>query len=277
MNFLKQIRDAIYNPKFYKQIPGQKLETGIVYFLKLIVLLAIVHALLLTFPIFIGITELTNKGLPKIISQYPENLQVKISSGKASTNVAEPYSYPLPPTDGAKTPKNLITIDTKTPYDPSQIKQYDSVILLKKDAVYFQSGKQGVRSYPLSNVKDLVLDRQSIGDFLNRVSPYFKFIAPVIILLVFVLFILGGLFRLIYLFFLAAVLFITSRIMNQNFTYTQSYKISLYAVTAGILADTLINLTFPLLHIYGFPFLSTIISAVVFILNFRSVEGAEKS
>ncbi len=279
MKFFRRVRDSIYNPSFYKSLPQLKLESALSYFFIFIFFLSLIQTLLLAFPTLNFVTGLTNKDLPKLISSFPQNLQINIKNGVVSTNAAEPYFFPLPagqsPPGGAPQSltdfKNLFVIDTVTPYSPEEFKNYNTFALLTKNTLYYKPDKsQLVKSTSLSNVKNLTIDREHLTALLNKFSPLFKFIYPVAIFLILVLLFLFYILRLVYLFFLAAVILLVSRMIQPTLSYGQSYKVGIHAMTLGLLIETLLTIVSPLLHLRGFPYMVTILSVIVFVVNFKT-------
>ena len=268
--FFGKIKDSIYNPSFYKSIPQSKLESAFSYFFLLIFVLSIIQTLFLAFPIVKVITQLTNKDLPKAVSQFPEELQVKIKDGKASTNVKEPYFVPLP--KGTQTDfKNFIVLDTITPYSEDSFKKYDTFALLTRDSLYYKADKnQPIKSADLKSVKDLTIDRASLTALLNKYSPLAKWITPLLIILVGFLLFLFYILRIFYAIFLGVAILLVSRIIQPSLTFGQSYKVAIYAMTLGLLVEVVLTIISPLIGIRGFPFMVTILSIVVFVVNFKT-------
>lgn len=270
MKFFRKIRDSIYNPSFYKSIPQSKLESAFSYFFLLIFVLSIIQTVFLAFPIVKVITQLTNKDLPKAVSQFPEELQIKIKDGKASTNVQEPYFIPLPKSTQADF-KNFIVLDTTTPYSEDSFKKYDTFALLTRDSAYYKADKnQPVKNISLSTVKDLTIDRASLTALLNKYSPMAKWLTPILIILVGFLLFLFYILRLVYAILLGVLILLLSRIIQPSLSFGQSYKVAIYAMTLGLLVEVLLTIASPLLGIRGFPFMVTILSLVVFVVNFKT-------
>lgn len=273
-SFLRKIRDSIYNPSFYKSIPQGRLEAAFSYFFLLIFILSIIQTLFLAFPIVKAITQLTNKDLPKAVSSFPADLQVKIKDGKASTNVKEPYFVLLPkPSQGDF--KNFIVLDTTTPYSEDSFKKYSTFAILTRDSVYYKADKnQPVKNMSLTTVKDLTIDRQHLIELLNKYSPLVKWFVPLLIILVGFLLFLFYILRLVYAIFLGVAILLVSRIVQPSLTFGQSYRVAIYAMTLGLLVEVGFSIASPLLGIRGFPFMVTILSLVVFVINFKTQKEA---
>lgn len=278
MKIFGKIRDSIYNPPFYKSIPQARLESALSYFFLLILVLSVIQTVFLAFPITKTVTQLTNKDLPKAVSSFPQDLQVKIKEGKASTNVKEPYSIPLPKSTQANF-KNFIVLDTTTPYSEDSFKKYDTFALLTRDSLYYRADKnQPVKNINISNVKDLTIDRASLTALLNKYSPLAKWATPLIIIAIGFLLFLFYILRLVYAIFLGLAILLVSRIIQpslqtetsaRGLTFGQSYKVAIYAMTLGLLVEVVLSIASPLVGVRGFPFMVTILSVIVFVVNFK--------
>ena len=272
MKFFQKIRDSIYNPAFYKNLPKTKLESALSYFFILIVVLSFIQTVLLAFPVFTFVVGLQKTELPKLVQSFPANLQVKITNGIVTTNAKEPYFISTPPSDNTSMPyKNILVIDTKDPYSSKEFTNFDTMALLTKDSIFYKQDQSGViRSYPLSHAKNLIIDRQHLTQVLNKYSPLLKFTIPVILVIIFLFLTLTYLIRFIYLFFLALIIFVFSKLIKPDLTYNESYLVGLHTLTLGLLAEVLINITYPLIHFHGIPFMVTIISVVIYLVNFKT-------
>ena len=272
MKFFKNVLDSIYNPAFYKALPKSN-NSAFSYFLKLILILAVVQTLLLALPTFGAISEFRNSTLPKAISAFPANLTVKIQNGQASINQPEPYFVSIPKSD--QTPQNsaqnFLVIDTRDPYNPNEFSNFSTLVLLTKNAIYYQQDSTGViKSIPLKNAKDLSINRQFLNQQLNKYSPLLKFATPLILLLILAFLFLAYLLRLIYNLVFALIVWGAARTMDINLTYGQSYRIGIYSMTLSLIVEVLLRVASPILHFQGFPFMFTLISIGVFLVNFKT-------
>ena len=107
---------------------------------------------------------------------------------------------------------------------------------------------------------------------MNTLQPFFKFVAPILVLVVFVAMLLSFVLNLLYLLFGALLVLVMGKIMKQNFSYSTSYRICLHATTLPLI----VGLAFSLLPIGGshIPFFSTVLLLVVVYVNFYKTPPA---
>ncbi len=267
MGFVQRISQSITSAEFYQSIPGRSLGGAIGYFLLFTLLLSLLQ--MLTSIPMVGVVQ---KEAPKlvdgVVDRYPNELEVYIKDGQASTNVKEPYFIPMDLGD-TKGPHNFLVIDTKTPYSTTQFHDYDTAIWLTKDSVFYQQRSNEIRAFDLTEVKQEVLINKSLVRMIaEHVYPYLKFITPALLAAFFFGYYSLYSFRLIYLFFFAFVLWLLSKLLHKPLTYGTSYKMGLYALTLPLIIEFALGILAPWVHFAGFPFMVTLIALGVVYFNY---------
>ncbi len=268
MKFFQRVQDSIYSPAFYAQAPTKSLRRALGYFFLLTFIATALQTILMV-PAIVGFSQRVPGYVKSVTGQYPEELQVQIQNGQVTTNVKEPYFVPLKDIDspGATiSGKNLLVIDTKTPFSAAQFHQYNSAAWLTKDTLFYESNR-GFKSTDLSKMDGLEINNGLIQGFVELLTPYYQYVTPVGILFVFSGISSAYTFRLFYMLFLALIIWLLAKIFNWNFSYKGAYTVGLYAMTLGILVDILWSLTNNWITFNGFPFMFTILTLGVVILN----------
>lgn len=268
MNFLLTIRNSIYSPSFYATIPQKSFGSALGYFLLLSLFLTIIQSIS---PVW-GFLTVGQKEVETFVNQieeaYPSELEVKIQNGKVSTNVQEPYFISLPQDKNRTTEDttaNLVVIDTKTPFSITQFNQYKAIAWVTKDSVFLKSDNNGqIRTIDLSKVSDMSIDKAFVVSLFEKFSPWLKLITPLAILGILLGVYLLHTGRLVYLLFLAIVIWVLAKLLKRPLTYSGSYKVGLYAITLGFLIELLSDFV----HFSGFPFMFTLITLIVVSVNF---------
>lgn len=271
MWFFNTVKNSIYSPVFYKEIPKSSFWRAYGYFSLLILIFAIIRTIIFT-PTVFNFRDMLKVWVEQGASYYPEELEVTLENGQARSNVKEPYFIPVP--GGAqmfedKPLSNLIVIDTVTPFSASAFNKYDTLVWLSKDAVFYKNNNE-IRAADLTQIKDpITINKKLVNDFVAMVVPWFVYVGPVLIALVFV-----GLYifynsTLFYLLILSLGILLLSRIFKWGLSYGQSYKVGIYAITAGIFVNTGFSITEQWTTISSFPFLFSIITLSVVYINFR--------
>jgi len=267
MGFFRKIKDSIYSKSFYASIPRTKLLSGIGYFLLLSLLLAIVQSI---FSIYVfsskGQLDINNY-VNQIKNTYPSKLTLKIQNGEVTSNVKEPYFIVLPKKiittyNTSNKEVNLAVVDTSTPYSIRQFNQYKTFAWITKDSIILRDNN-GIRVIDLTKVKNATINQTSIDSLFAKFSPWIKWIVPLLAIGIFLILYFVYAVKLIYLFFLAALIWLLLRVIDRPLSYGKSYKISLYAITLGLI----VNCVLGILNISGFIFMTTIISLIVAWIN----------
>lgn len=266
MNFIEKIRSSVYDPSFYRQIPKETFGKAISYYLLFCIVITMLRLALLVFPISSGITTVT-KGLTEgLLHTYPNNLQITIHHGQLAINQPQPYSLPVCIQNDCQ----KVIIDTQKPNVNTYLRQKDVFMVLTKDTAYIKNSSSDTRVYDLSQIGDVTVNKQVVTAFVNHITPWTKFFIPAAIIFMAIMLYIGCLFKLIYIFFLAFLLWLLAKKFAPGTSYGGAYKIGLHAVTLGMFIALIIDATSFFTHLYTFPFMETLISLLVFILNFNS-------
>lgn len=277
MGFFKTVKSSIYSPEFYKGVSQRSLFSAILYFLLLSVLVTIIQSInpVVSF-VTVGEKEV-QKFVSSMVNSYPQELEVKIQNGKVTSNVKEPYFIPIPEymTSGTSAEyKNIAIIDTKTPFSASQFNTYKTLSWVSSDTVFILGDNKGqIRTVDLSKTSDFIINKKIVNSFVEKFSPFLKLLTPIVVVSVFFGILFLHLLRFVYLFFLALLLKLLFNLLKQPKSYGESYKIGLYAMTAGTLFELLIGfIKFP-----GIPLAFTVITIIIVAINFPSSKKPVKS
>lgn len=265
MNFLKTIQNSIYSKEFYSTLLKKSFKSSIYYFLLLILLLTAIRVVTLVNPLFVQAPAALQSFASQIVDCFPKDLEVKITNGQTSTNAKEPYFIS---SCGTTNKQNLVVIDTKTPYSPEKFDEYKVEAWVTKNSIISKRNNVETRSYNLTQIKDFKLNKDSLKSFSNMLTPYLKFVGPILILLAFLGIYLSYIFRLIHLLIVAALILVLGKIFKKDLGFGESYKLGLYAITLGLIVDLVVSLTSRWTYLYGFPFMVTILTLAVVLINF---------
>lgn len=265
VNFLKTIQDSIYSPQFYSTVLTKSFRKSLGYFFLLILLLTTIRGVILINPFLVEAPKQLQKFTAEVINCYPKDLEVKIINGQVSINSGGPYF--LSSCEGLGQGQNLAVIDTKTPFSSTKFDEYRVAIWVTKTDVVYKRNQFETRSYSLAQVKDFKLNKDSLKSFSNLLTPWIKFVGPVLLILAFLGIYLSYNFRLIHLLTIAALTFLLGKILKQNISFGQGYKVGLYAITLGLIVDLVVDSTARWTHLSGFPFMVTILTLAVVLVN----------
>ena len=265
MKFFKTIQDSIYSPKFYSAVLTKSFKSSLGYFLLLALVLTIINLIPLIKPFFVELPNAVDQRANQILDCYPKELEIKVSAGQVSLNKEEPYF--ITSCEGDKSQK-LVVIDTKTSYSTSQFDTYKVFAWVTKDSVIFKKSDLETRTYSLSKVNDLKLNKDFLDSLKNKFYPYLKFLGPIFLFFTFLGIFLSFNFRLLHLLLLASLIWLLGKLFKKTVSYGQSYKLGLHAITLGLIVDLVANLTGRWTYFYGFPFMVSVLTLGVVVVNF---------
>lgn len=267
MQIFSNIKNSIYSPEYYKEVLQKPMSYSVKYFFKFILILAFVLAVVYSF-IFIPRLKafVDNFGI-EAVNVFPGDLKVEIKNGQAFSDSIQPYFIKVPQGFESKEdqPKfdNFIVIDTNNNFDLEKFNSYNTFAILNKDSItYFQNKKITVQ--PLKDVPNFVADKQSLANLINQVTPFARFIYPIIPVGLFLGNFVAFIFYLLYMIFGALIIWLVLKIKNIKTTYKKSYQLGLHLLTPAIIINTVLGFLGVV-----FPFLFTIIIIIFTIINIK--------
>lgn len=278
MGLFQTIRSSVYDPNFYSKIKNQGLGSSLKYFFLLILILAGINTLVLSYELGFKVPQEVRSFISQSVNSLPADLEVDIDEGQVTTNATEPFFIPFPQFDGDLNRENLnniLVIDTKTPFSASQFNQYKTLFWLTRDSLFYQNREFDQRSIDLSKVENFKINRTFVEGLVGKASPWFNFIGPFLILAVFVGIFLGFTFKLVYFLFLAVLIYFLSSIFKWGLNYSNSYKTAIYASTLSLFVDLILFNTGIYTGFYGFPFLFTLTSLCIATINLQNSDKKE--
>ena len=267
MRFVARLVASVYSPPFYAAMPARPGGQALLYYLLLVLVLTLVYSLASVLPVALELHAAGPKLLDQAVSAYPDQLQVRIDNGRVSTNVPEPYVISAGGTDS---PRNLLVIDTKTPFSVAQFDRYDTVMWLTSDSLVVQDQNPQLRTIDLSQIPQARLDKAFVLDIASQIRPWLALIGPTIFLLGLFSVYVVYLMRLLYLVVFALVIWLAARLLKHGWSYGVAYKAGLYAMTLPLIWGTLVGLTSGYTGFDGFPFMFSLLTLAVVVVNLWS-------
>ena len=257
--FFSVFKRSLIDPKYYKNILKAPFSFSLKYLYFLLLILAFIHALVFSVTVAIFIPAIprfleTTKTVVRNI--YPDDLVITVKQGELSINQPEPYKINIPTEiknldEMAAQIDTLVTIDTQA--QVSDYPDYNSFVLLTKDSVVFYDDDTNfsdrVVGYRVISLKDTefaddaVLTKDIYLNLVNQVLPYLNYLKPLaytliilsLIIAPFVIAAFGLLLRLIYLLFIAAILWLFVKVAKIKLTYKKLYQLVLHTITLPII------------------------------------------
>ena len=267
MKFFKNIKNSIYNPSYYNSVIANSFSSSLKYFLLFILLLSLLTTIILSFTTIPKIKSSIDTIGKEILRYYPDELEVVIKKGKVSTNVQEPYFIKIP----GSGLENILVINTKVPFSLENFKDYKTACLLTKENLVCYDENQTIKISPLTNVPDFKLNKSIVSSFLTKIQPFFKLFYPFLIFVFFIVIFISSLWRMIYLFFGALLIWLVAKVKKVDIGYKKSYQLGLYLMTAPFLINFLIKYVLKPFGVpLNIPYLFTIVLVITTVLNLKN-------
>lgn len=247
---LNHVKDSIYGPEFYKKQKGESLGQAFGYFFKFLLLYVAITVLIFAIITIPGISKfLSSEFVSQVTSYYPAELQVTVKGGHASSNVDEPYSIALPTNANTQTSKtqqsvtNLVVIDTTHPLVIEDFAKYHTFLLVTKDYIVSQGRDGKITLNSLASMPDVVVDKASVGGFMNKAIPYVKMIIPFMIIGFYIgIYVYNTIAYLFILVISSFILWLIFKLQKKHLSFGTCYKLGLYASTAALVADLVLSM-----------------------------------
>ena len=275
VNFVRMVANSIWSPRTYAEIANVPLGRALRYFFVLALLLTVIRLV----PFIVGGLVLLPAVTTGLADVYPPDLELRVTKGVVTTNVNEPYFIPMPEyvalADG---PRNIVVIDTKTPPSLDQLDEFQAAAWVHSDAVYVRGEVAGeLVPIPIDEDADLVLDRTTFEGYVADAQPWMLVLGGVGLAGALVALYASFMLRLLYMLAAAFLIFGMSRVLAYRWSYADSYKAGLFAMTAAFLVDLAVDVAGLVSPIAGFSNMFTIVTVATVTLNLAVARRRERT
>lgn len=275
VNLCRTVANGVWSPPLYAEMPTVPFGRALRYFLGLALALTVLR--LVPF-VIVGITLIpaVTAGLADL---YPADLTLTVTNGVITTNVSEPYFIPMPDyvalADG---PRNIAVIDTRTSPSLDQLDEYQAAAWIHRDAIYLRGDIAG-ELVPIAIDEDtnFVLDRKAFDGYVADAQPWILVLGGVGLFGAFVALYAGFMLRLLYLLAAALLILGLARMLRYRWSYADSYKAGLFAVTTAFLVDLAVDVAGLVVPVTGFSNMFTLVTVSTVFLNLAVARRREKA
>lgn len=236
MSFFRTLASSVYDPAFYKEARQHSFSTAFKYLIQYIALLTIAVS---AFTLFVFWRFFYWGGAGEELKDYaiflfPSDLVVTVENGVISTNQQEPYGIPMPEAFLSEVPyEYLIVFDTQYSVTIESARDFDTLVLIGKSSIGTQGDDGRFQIYPIDKSVNMKIDRafveQGAESIIAFVSTFgFWFLVLIIPFLAFVGLTIG---IMIYLVFIALLIWVISEIKGVRIGYPQAYILGMYMIS----------------------------------------------
>lgn len=287
--FFQSFIKTFTSPKYYRDIIKAPFGFSLKFYYFYFLLYTIVATIFFGIYFIRPANQFLNILPGKISSLYPDELIITIKNGEASTNVAEPFFIPLSQVEqtfkdwdkkevlGQSTAvpqiNHLLVIDTQA--QPEEFPNYQTAALLTKNYFVYINKNNNFEVMSLDKVGNVTINKGLVVNILDIVSPYLKYISPVLIAVVFFsILIFLPLWTLLYVVLFSLAAWILAKIFGVALSYGKSIQVNMHLV---VIPTTIFGVLGILGLSISFPFLRTLIMLVLTIIVFQNLEKPKKA
>ena len=209
---------SFYSPSLYRDVADHWTGVGFLYLL-LLLSLAWIHPIVRLHDTATGLFETLG---PAVLQQVPT---ISIRQGEVSIAEPQPYTIAVP---GSLSP--LAVIDTTGQTTPETTQAF---LLLTKHQAIVRKNPHETRTYDLSGIKDLTVDRTTVKRILDSCQRWLAILAyPAALLGSYV-------YRILQVLIYASIGLLFAHLLKAPLEYPELLRLSSVAVTPAIVADTL--------------------------------------
>lgn len=275
-HLFEHIKKSIYNPGYYTELLSKPLSHSWKYYSAFAMLIVVFLTITSSIPFVAGANKALHEFPQQFFAYYPDDLVIDVTAGKVTINQPEPYAFPIPAQfladmseeDRAQF-QNIAIIDTVTPFSLEQFQAYKTLAWLGLGQMTFLGRSGGVRIEQLSPKISYTLTETKLKNIELKAREYYHLVGPALVVLIFVVFMTVFGFNFAYLLFGALCIFVLGRIMQFRWTFGQSYRIGLHAITLPILINTAVSIVG--IGLTQIPLLFTVVMVGVVYMNFKDV------
>ena len=270
-NFIEHIQQSIYNPEYYRALLTRPASFSWQYYWSFTMLLSLIMTIVISIPVVPRIDRALATMPEKVLAYYPPDLRITVAQGQVSVNKPEPYTLPLPlffqEGGNAAGFTTLLTIDTSNEVSRERFMSYHSILWLAKESLVVGDDSRGFSTLVFPPEMNLTVDQASMKRVLGQLESFTPLVAPGVVLILFLAFLVSFAILLVYLLVDALLILFIGRLLKYNWSYTASYRIGLHAVTLPILFSSIVSLV-PI-GVVSLPLLTSLLTLVVVYMNFK--------
>ena len=209
---------SFYSPSLYRDVAENWTGVGLLYLL-LLLALAWIAPIAHLHRSTAGLLETIS---PAVLEQIPT---VSIHAGEVSIEEPQPYVVRIP---GSDTPLAVIDTTGRTTPENSQ-----AMLILTKRQAIVRKNLHETRTYDLSGIRDLTVDRRTVAGLLDACKRWLAVAAyPFAVAGSFV-------YRIVQALIYAGIGLLFARLLDTSLDYPELLRLACVAITPAVAADTL--------------------------------------
>ena len=268
MHFFETVKESLYSPSLYSSLPKRSLGASVKYFFLLSLLCAAILLLIDGNKIVKGVVIFRDVVITKLVSAYPEDLEITVKNGTITSNKQAEFQMPFPAGENVtEKPErtNVVVIDTNEKFTLEKWEKADTYVWVGNDLVAWVDNK-GFKMAPASQLPEGALNRALIDTYYKMLLPFLAWLPAAALVGVGVVFFFNFILHFFWAFVLAVLVLIIAHNLKKKFSYGDAYKTTLHAMTIGFLLS--------ILEQFGVPHVPFVFSVLTLVVAYASLSGA---
>lgn len=269
--FAQTFQESIYSKEFYRDLPSQPVSASVSYYFILILFASVIFTVVTGVGAWPTVNNFVKTAGPTIIKSFPEDLVIEIKNGQATHNKEEPVAIPFP-SDANMPWRNAVVVDTKSPFSLNKLREHDTLFVLTEDSLAAYENDRGqVRIYPLKDMPNITINRRQIVSWIDTIEPFLGWLIPVMFLVLFIAGLLIYTSFFIRIILASLLIWLFYRLRKNSLPFKRAYQTAIHASTLAFVISGIILMFIPF-DLPSLPFLFTIITVIVAVVNFTHAE-----
>ncbi|MBN1585007.1 DUF1189 domain-containing protein [Candidatus Uhrbacteria bacterium] len=254
-DFGRTVWKSFYDMEFYRQVRTGPWVRGLVHFMKVSAVFALVMAAVSGPAAYVGLREISRQ----VTERVPENASLSLAGGQLSAALPMPFVVFGDDGEGGA---GAVVLDTSvTGLDMPRDRVGEGGVLIGQEAVFFRS-KSEERTYPLGEFPSFSVNRRQVTDWIARFSLPVSFGLAVGIGLMHFMAVFFGNF--LFVLFGAGLACLFGRIFRIRLHYRQWLAVGFYALTLPLILSAFFDVigwrTVPVFSVVFFMILASVMA-----------------
>lgn len=278
-DYLKIIKNNIWNSDYYEEVIIKPLKTSFKYYFKMTFWLVLFYTAFVSIFFLPEFILLTRNMVSHFSQSYPTELKVTFKDGQAFSNLTEPVVIPLAESEKKifesiegkiGSIENLLVIDTHNNFVLEEFDNYRSFFVLKKDALVARGADDKIEVSEIP-AEMMVVSGADVRNMADKIQQIILLLAPLGVLIIYLFGISYFIFIICFLILIALFAWLLLYIAKRDLSFKQSLAITLHACTLPFLINFFIFILYPSLAL-NFPFLLTFTLLIIYLNLIRKAK-----
>lgn len=234
---------SITSVDYYKELLKVSPHFSIKYYVTLCLLLTLITSCVITTKITPELRNQFRSFTQEMLTNYPEDLVIKVYGGNVEINRPEPYFIDAPnmlTEEAGEEIEHLVTIDSSGTIN--DLEQYKTLALIN-DKNLLVRDRGNIQAYPLNELPNGELTKADLIRIDGEIQSLLKYVFVVVFILVFGIYVVYySIFRTIALIAFAGVISIIGNVKGLKLGLGKYIQLTMHIVTLPLIVESLVTI-----------------------------------